>query len=104
MATGILGQAAPAAATNTTVYTVPAATTAVVTVSISNTTGFPTVFSLAVAGAATPTASEYLESMVPLPGYGTYERSGIVANTGERFVVNVVNAGTSVSIYGYEEV
>lgn len=104
MASGILGQAAPAAATNTTVYTVPAATTAVATVSITNTTGYPTVFSLAVASTATPASSEYLEFQTPLPAYGVFERSGIVANTGERFVVNAVNAGTSVSIYGYEGV
>ncbi len=104
MANGILGQAAPAAATNTTVYTVPAATTAVVTVSILNTTGYPTAISLAVASTGTPTSSEYLEFQTVLSEYGVLERSGIVANAGERFVVNAVNAGTSVSIYGYEEV
>lgn len=104
MASGILGQAAPAAATNTTIYTVPAATTAVATVSIANTSGYPTVFNLAIAGTATPASSEYLEFQTPLPAYGVFERSGIVASTGERFVVNAANAGTSVSIYGYEEV
>lgn len=103
MATGILGQAAPSAATNTTVYTVPAATTAVTTVSISNTTGYPTTFNLAVAGTGTPTSSEYLEYQTVLPEFGVFERSGIVANAGEQFVVYVVNAGASVSVYGYEE-
>jgi hypothetical protein len=104
MASGILGQAAPAAATNTTVYTVPSATTAVVTISITNTTGYPTVFNLAVASTATPTSSEYIEFQTVLPGYGVFERSGVVAGPAEQFVVNATNVGTSVSIYGYEEV
>jgi hypothetical protein len=103
MASGILGQATPAAATNTTVYTVPALTTAVATVSIANTTGYPTLFNFAVASTATPASSEFLEFQTVLPAYGVFERSGIVANAGEQFVVNAVNAGTSVSIYGYEE-
>lgn len=104
MATGILGQAAPAAATNTTVYTVPALTTAVTTISVANRGGSPVAVNIAIAGAATPTNSEYIEFQAVIDSYDVLERAGVVANAGERFVVYATTADTSVTIYGYEEV
>lgn len=104
MATGILGQAAPAAATNTTVYTVPALTTAVTTISVVNRGGSPVAVNIAVASAATPTNSEYIEFQTVIDSYGVLERAGVVANAGEIFVVYATTADTSVTIYGYEEV
>lgn len=104
MATGILGQAAPAAATNTTVYTVPALTTAVTTISVSNRGGAPVAVNIAIASAATPTNSEYIEFQAVIDSYDVLERAGVVANAGERFVVYATTADTSVTIYGYEEV
>jgi hypothetical protein len=104
MATGILGQAAPAAATNTTVYTVPAATTAVTTISVVNRGAAPVAINVAVAAAATPTNSEYIEYQTVVDANGVLERAGVVANAGERFVVYATTADTSVTIYGYEEV
>lgn len=103
MATGILGQSSPAATTNTTVYTVPAATTATFNVSIANTTGNIIAVRLAVASTGTPAASEYLEYDTALPANGVLERTGIVAQAAERVVVYASATGLSVSVYGYEE-
>jgi len=104
MATGILGQAAPAAATNTTVYTVPAATTAVATISVVNRGSTPAAVNVAIAGTGTPAVSEYIEFQTVIDVNGVLERAGVVANAGERFVVYSTTANTSVTIYGYEEV
>lgn len=104
MATGVLGQAAPAATTNTTVYTVPSATVAVATVSIANTTVSPIAVRLAVASSGTPTASEFIEYDTIIAGNGVLERSGIVMNASEAVVVFASSAGLAVSVYGYEEV
>ncbi len=104
MATGVLGQAAPAATTNTTVYTVPAATVAVATVSISNTTVSPIAVRLAVASSGTPTTSEFIEYDTVIAANGVLERSGIVMNASEAVVVFASAAGLAVSVYGYEEV
>lgn len=103
MATGILGQASPAALNNTTVYTVPAATTAVATISIANTTASPIAVRLAVAASGTPSASEYLEYDTVIAANGVLERSGIVMNATKAVVVYASSAGLSVSVYGYEE-
>lgn len=104
MATGILGQAAPAASTDTTVYTVPAATVGVVTIGIVNTTSSPIAIRLALASLATPTASEFIEYDTVIPANGSLERSGIVMNATEKVVINATSAGLSVSVYGYEEI
>lgn len=102
MPTGILGQSAPAATTNTTVYTVPAATVATCTVNITNTSALDMNFRLAVASTSSPTSSEWLEYDAIIPAGGTYQNGGIVANANEQFVVFGGAAGLSVSIYGYE--
>jgi hypothetical protein len=104
MATGILGQAAPAAATNTVVYTVPAATVTDATISIVNTTALSISTRLAIASSGTPTISEYVEYDVIIPASGILERSGIVMNATEAVVVFGSAAGLAVSVYGYEEV
>lgn len=103
MPTGILGQSSPAATTNTTVYTVPASTTATFNVSITNTTGNVIAVRLAIASSATPTSSEYLEYDTVLLPNGVLERTGIVAQATERVVVYASATGLSVNVYGYEE-
>ena len=103
MAPGTLGQAAPVAATLTTVYTVPATKVGTFNVSITNQTGFAIPVRLAIAGTATPTTSEYIEYDSIIPGNGVLERGGIVANAAENVVVYASVAGLSVSVYGYEE-
>lgn len=103
MATGILGQASPAATTNTTVYTVPATKVGTFNVSVTNTTGNLIACRVAVAATGTPAASEFIEYDTLIPPNGVLERGGIVANAGENVVVYASLAGLSVSVYGYEE-
>lgn len=104
MATGVLGQAAPAATTNTVVYTVPAATVAVVTISVANATLSPIATRVAIASSGTPAASEYIEYDTVIAPNGVLERSGIVMNATEAVVVFANAVGLSVSVYGYEEI
>jgi hypothetical protein len=103
MASGILGQSNPAAATNTTVYTVPSSVVATFNVNITNLSGSAIAVNLAIASTGTPTNSEYLEYQTVIPANGVLERGGIVANTGENVVVNCSDANSSVSVYGFEQ-
>lgn len=103
MASGILGQSAPAAATNTTVYTVPASKVASTIVSIMNRGPNSVAVRFAVASTGTPTNAEWLEYDTPLEAGGVLERTGIVANAAENFVVYTSAATVSVSVYGYED-
>ena len=102
MATGILGQSAPSASTNTTVYTVPVSTTATFNVSFCNTGTNPANIRLAVCASSTPASSEYLEYDYNLLANGVLERSGIVAQAGKLVVVYTDTASVAVSVYGYE--
>lgn len=101
MASGTLGQANLAAATNTTVYTA-AATPTTFNVSMTNSSGFPVAVNLAIAAAATPAASEYLENQTVIPGNSVLERGGLVATAGKLVVAYATNTGVSVNVYGYE--
>lgn len=102
MASGILGQSAPAATTYTTVYTVPASTTATFNVSIVNTGSSPVNVRLALAAGATPSTSEFVEYDANLLANDVLERSGFVAQATKRVVVYTDIATVSVSVYGYE--
>ena len=102
MPTGILGQSAPAANTNTTVYTVPASVAATFNISIVNIgTGSASV-TVAISATSTPAVSEYIEWQSPIPPGGVLERGGLVAQTGRNVVVNCSTASCSVSVYGFE--
>lgn len=103
MANGILGQSAPTATTNTTVYTVPAGITSTFTVSICNTGTVPITARLAIASTGTPASSEWLEYDASIPASGVLERTGIVAQAAERVVVYVSAATAAVSVFGFEE-
>jgi len=101
----VLGQSAPLAATLTTLYTVPAATTtAVSTLVVCNQSATPTTFSVAVrpAGAVITTAM-YLYYLVPIAGNETFTATlGISLATTD--VVSVFNtlASCSYSLFGQE--
>ena len=102
MATGRLGAADLAAATNTTVYTVPASTFTVLTVSVCNRGGSPCTVQIAVASAATPGAAEYIEFDTALSAKGVLERTGIVMDTGKLLVVRSSAISVSAVAYGIE--
>lgn len=102
MATGRLGIADLAGATNTTVYTVPADTFAVVTASICNRTGSAVTVQVAVAAAATPAAGEYIEFNSVIPANAVLERTGIVMDAGKLLVVRSSAASVSAVVWGIE--
>lgn len=103
MATGTLGQSAPSASTNTTVYTVPAALTATVNVNIVNRGTSAASVRLAISATGTPANSEFLEFNTNIPASGVLERTGLVISTGKNLVVFSTTADTSVNVYGFEE-
>ena len=102
MATGRLGVADLAAATNTTLYTVPASTFSVVTVSILNRSAGAVTIRLAVASSATPADSEYLEYDTSLSAKGVLERTGIVIDAGKLLVVRSSATSVNAVVYGIE--
>jgi hypothetical protein len=102
MATGRLGTADLAAATNTTVYTCPVDTFAVVTVSVCNRGTNTATVQLAVCNTATPANSEYLEFDTSLSAKGVLERTGIVLDAGKLLVVRSSAVSVNAVVYGIE--
>ncbi len=102
MATGRLGANDLAAATNTTVYTVPSDTFSVVTLSICNRGNQAVAIRVAVSAAATPTAAEYIEYDTEVLGKGVLERTGIVMDAGRLLVVYSSAANVSAVAFGIE--
>ena len=102
MATGRLGVADVGAATNTTLYTCPSNTFAVVTVSVCNRGASAANIRLALASSASPADSEYLEFDVSLSAKGVMERTGIVMDAGKLLVVRSSAASVSAVVYGIE--
>ena len=102
MATGTLGQAALAAATNTTVYTVPTGLTATLNISIVNKGPSIVAIRLAISDANTPTTAEYIEYNAPMSIGGVLEKTGIVISGDKKVVAYATAAGVSINVYGYE--
>ena len=102
MANGRLGIADLSANTNTTVYTVPAANFAVITLSMCNRSATQRSIRVAVAGADTPTSGEYIEYDTSLVRHCTLERTGIVVSAGQKIVVHANSVDVSAVVYGLE--
>jgi len=102
MATGILGTADLSAATNATVYTVPDATFAVITVNITNRNAASRDIRLALAAADTPTNAEWIEYNTELLGNGSVERGGIVLAAGSKVVCYSNSTDVNAVVYGIE--
>lgn len=103
MASGRLGAVDLAATTNTTVYTVPATTTAAFSVNICNRNTSSVTIQLALAATGTPDASEWIEYDTPLGGNAVLERTGLMLDTGKVLVAYSSAANVSVVAYGVEE-
>lgn len=103
MATGILGTPSDlAATTNTTVYTVPADTFAIVTISICNRSTSTRDIRVALASSGTPGNAEYIEYDTELVANGTLERAGVVVDAGKNIVVYANSTDVSAMVYGIE--
>ena len=102
MATGRLGAVDISAAANTTVYTVPASTFTVATISICNRGASPATIRIAVASTGTPGAEEYLEYDSSIVSHGVLERTGIVMDAGKLLVVYSSAASISAVVMGIE--
>jgi hypothetical protein len=102
MATGLLGQVALAATTYTSVYTVPASTFTVFSVSVLNRASSTASVRVALADSVTPTNAEFIEYDVPIGSGGVLERTGIMMNAGKQLVVYASNSSVSVSCFGIE--
>jgi hypothetical protein len=103
MASGTLGQATLLAATNATVYTVPATATATVVVSILNRNSTtPVLIDLAVAASGTPSAAEYVFQSLLLEPSASVEKTGLLLSQNKQIVARSTAANVSVNVYGYE--
>lgn len=104
MASGTLGQSAPSAVTNTTVYTVPSGKVATFNVNMVNRSQqYPCTVRLAICASSTPGSSEYIEYDATIQPNEVLERTGLVATAAKLVVVYVSLANVSVNVYGYEE-
>lgn len=102
MATGILGTSDLAATTNTTVYTVPASTFAVASVSVCNRSASTVTIRIAVSATGTPGNSEWIEYDTQLLGNGVLERTGLVLDATKRVVVYSSATSVNAVVMGIE--
>jgi len=102
MTTGRLGAVDLVAATNTSVYTVPATTFSVVTLSICNRGSTAATLRVSVSTSATPANNEFIEFDTSLAPKGVLERTGIVLDAGKFLVVNSNVSSVTAVAYGIE--
>lgn len=102
MATGRLGAADLVAATNTPLYTVPADTFSVVTLSICNRGNAAITVRVAVASLSTPTNAEFIEYDTEILAKGVLERTGIVMDANKILVVRTSATNVSAVAMGIE--
>lgn len=102
MATGKLGANDLSATTNTTVYTCPADTYAVVAINICNRGSNATAVRIAVADSDTPGAAEYIEYDSEIFSKNVLERTGLVLAATQRLVVYSTEASVSAVVVGIE--
>lgn len=102
MATGRLGTADLSAATETVIYTCPAETFTVASVSFCNRGNSAVGVRLAVSDDDTPTDDEYIEYDAEILGKGVLERTGIIVGEGQRLVVRASAPSVSAVAFGIE--
>lgn len=98
MPTGRLGAQNLSIATYTAVYTVPATTFSVVTLSVCNRGNTPCAVRVAITTTAPPSApgnSEFIEFDAEVLGKGVLERTGLVLDAGK--IISVYSSAANVS-------
>jgi hypothetical protein len=102
MATGVLGTANVGAAANTVVYTCPANTFAVVTLSICNRSNTTMTARVALSATSSPALAEWIEWDVEILPKGVLERTGLVLEATRNLVVYTSTGNTSAVAFGIE--
>jgi hypothetical protein len=102
MPSGLLGFNDLAATTNTTVYTVPAATTSSFSINFTNRNNVPVEIRFGICTTSTPANSEFIIFDAIVAAGTSLERTGLVAQAGKLIVAYSDTAGVSVQVYGYE--
>jgi len=102
MASGKVGANDVSATTNTTVYTCPADTYAVVAVNICNRGASSANVRIAVADTDTPGNAEYIEYDTQVFAKNVLERTGLVLAAGQKIVVYSSAASISAVVVGIE--
>ena len=101
----VLGQLNPAAATLTTIYTVPSVTSAVVsTITVANRSGVDTTFRIAISPGGDGISDEhYLYYDIPIPGNDTFAATiGISLDAADVIRVRATLATLSFNVFGIE--
>ncbi|NTE96686.1 hypothetical protein [Agrobacterium tumefaciens] len=102
MATGKLGSVDIPAAANTTLYTVTAGLVSSFNLAFCNRGNEMAKVRVSI-GASDPLPKDYIVYDHLIPPGGEYERTGLVASSGEVVVVRSDKAGMSARAYGFEE-
>lgn len=105
MANGRLAAVTPTANTDTTLYQVPASSTASVSISVCNTNSIGSnvrisIENSAAVGIASTNCIEYDTSIPPL---STFERGGIVLGSQQKLFCRSSASNVNFIVYGYEE-
>ncbi len=104
MASGRLGAASLAATTNTSIYTVPASTVAVVSINVVNRNASAVVIRLMHLNGAIGTLAveDYIEFDITIPANGILERTGIVMTATHVIGAFSDTANVTVQVWGME--
>lgn len=91
-------------ATYSLIYTVPTGYYGVYNISFTNTSATAVTIRLfaGASSAGSQTASECLEYQTTVPGYGVFERTGLVFGAGSNIVASTSGTAVNVNVYGIE--
>jgi hypothetical protein len=104
MASGRLGKATLAAATQTLLYTVPALTVATINIRVTNRAATVSKVRVAITEGGVPSNDDYVTYDKTVEANGILEETGMLCSAGEQVYVYSDTANVSVRVHGFEEV
>jgi hypothetical protein len=104
MSTGKLGSAYIANTANTVVYTVPSSRFTALNINMVNIGTVVSTVKLSISANTNPEPQDYVEYNVPINATGVIERTGIIAEAGEKVVVSIDTGTVTVRVHGIEEI